>query len=186
MERPIFSRTRCSDLKDSGAEAFLNQVLLIVDWQNHVHPTRLTRGYTMCVSLRLRLLPWSPALLVLARAEAMMKVTRTLSSAAWPCDLQYPFMTIPPGLLDFLRYVLLCSVWILAGRGILRLARHHVLEPTGWLLAPSVTQAAVAVALGMSAVLGSPIRNVSSWLWTTRRIGCVGTASRMDTADQQR
>jgi hypothetical protein len=79
-------------------------------------------------------------------------------------------MTIPAGLLDLLRYMLLCFLWILAGRGLLRLAKRQVLGPTGWLLAPAVTQAAVAVALGMSAVLGSPIRNVSTGLWTVTAV----------------
>src|SRR5262245_49016911 len=79
-------------------------------------------------------------------------------------------MTIPSGLLDLLRYMLLCFLWLLAGHGLLRLWKRQVLGPTGWLLAPAVTQAAVAVALGMSAVLGSPIRNVSTGLWTVTAV----------------
>jgi len=66
---------------------------------------------------------------------------------------------------DLARYLALALVWTLAGRGILSVAGQRDLGATGWLLAPTVTQALVAVALGMSAVLGAPIHTVSSPLW---------------------
>jgi hypothetical protein len=76
-------------------------------------------------------------------------------------------MTIPLGVADLLRYLLLALVWTLAGRGLLCAAGRTAFSATGWLLAPAVTQAFLAVTLGMSAVLGTPIRHVSGALWGT-------------------
>jgi hypothetical protein len=74
-------------------------------------------------------------------------------------------MTPPFAEADSLRYLTLALIWTLAGRGILCAAGQRGLGATGWLLAPAVAQAFVAVALGMSAVLGAPIRTVSIPVW---------------------
>ena len=67
--------------------------------------------------------------------------------------------------LDLVRYLVVASVWILAGRTFLAALRQTELGMTGWLLCPSMTQAFVAVALGMSAAVGWPISRVASWVW---------------------
>jgi hypothetical protein len=74
-------------------------------------------------------------------------------------------MTPNLGLLDLLRYLALAVVWILAGHCLLRITGQKALRMTGWLISPALTHAFVAVALGMSAVLRAPIRNVAAGLW---------------------
>jgi hypothetical protein len=66
---------------------------------------------------------------------------------------------------DVARYLAFALIWTLAGRGVLGGVALRDLGVTGWLLAPVVAQAFVAVALGMSAVIGTPIRDVSVPLW---------------------
>ncbi len=74
-------------------------------------------------------------------------------------------MTFPFAAADVLRYLALALVWTFAGRAILSAAGQRALGTTGWLLAPAVAQAFLAVILGMSAVLLVPIRMVSVLVW---------------------
>jgi hypothetical protein len=68
-------------------------------------------------------------------------------------------------LLDLVRYLVVAAVWIFAGRSLLVGLSQTELGTTGWLLCPSMTQAFVAVALGMSAAVGWPISRVAMWVW---------------------
>jgi len=68
-------------------------------------------------------------------------------------------------LLDLVRYLVLAAIWIFAGRSLLIALRQKDLGLTGWLLCPSLTQACVAIALGMSAAVGWPISRVAVWVW---------------------
>ena len=68
-------------------------------------------------------------------------------------------------LLDLVRYLVLAAIWIFAGRSLLVALGQTELGTTGWLLCPSMTQAFVGVALGMSAAVGWPISRVAIWVW---------------------
>jgi hypothetical protein len=74
-------------------------------------------------------------------------------------------MTLPFALADTLRYLALALVWVLAGRALLVATGQRALGMTGWLLAPAVSQALVAVILGMSAVFRTPIKVVATPAW---------------------
>jgi hypothetical protein len=68
-------------------------------------------------------------------------------------------------LLDLVRYLVIAAIWIFAGRSLFVALGQTELGTTGWLLCPSMTQAFVAVALGMSAAAGWPISRVAMWVW---------------------
>jgi len=72
-----------------------------------------------------------------------------------------------PGLelLDLVRYLVIAAIWIFAGRSLLVALRQTALGIPGWLLGPAMTQAFVAVALGMSAAVRWPISRVAMWVW---------------------
>jgi hypothetical protein len=68
-------------------------------------------------------------------------------------------------LLDLVRYLVIAAIWIFAGRSLLVALRQTALGIPGWLLGPAMTQAFVAVALGMSAAVRWPISRVAMWVW---------------------
>jgi len=68
-------------------------------------------------------------------------------------------------LLDLIRYLVLAAIWVFAGRSLFVALRQTELGIAGWLLCPSMTQASVAIALGISAAVGWPISRVGVWVW---------------------
>lgn len=68
-------------------------------------------------------------------------------------------------LLSLMLYLLLCTVTVVTGHGLLRLLRLEVTGASALLLAPVLTLVFWSVALGIAGGWRLPIKAVSPWLW---------------------
>ena len=88
-------------------------------------------------------------------------------------------MSPPFAVTDTLRYMALAVLWTFAGRALIVAAGQRALGPTGWFLAPSAAQAAVALMLGISVTFRAPVHSVATAIWLA--MAALATVGLVDT-----